>query len=85
MEPGLTPEKLKLVHSMIIQQEKYPNSKNREYSKTPAFAGFKMFALTSAKKMLVNDALRRYYSIEDEDPISAAEKLFADVIIHSSI
>ena len=50
-----------------------------EYRKTPAFAGFKMFAPASAIKMLMNNALRRYYS-SDDDPISAATKLFADVI-----
>ena len=82
LEPNLTPEKLKRVHSMIMQQEKHPNGKDvliREYRKTPAFAGFKMFALASAIKRLMNDALHRYYS-SDDDPIYAATKLFADMI-----
>ena len=39
-----------------------------------------MFALTSTIEMLMNDALNRYYSSNDDDPISAAVKLFADVI-----
>ena len=38
-----------------------------------------MFALASAIERLMKDALRRYYS-SDDDPISAATKLFADVI-----
>ena len=47
LEPTLTPEKLKRVHNMIMQQEKHLNGKDvliGEYRKTLAFAGFKMFA-----------------------------------------
>ena len=49
-------------------------------SSIPAFAGFKMFALSSAIEMLIKDALNRYYSSDNDDPISATVKLFADVI-----
>ena len=79
-KPNLTPEKLKRVHTLIMQQEKHPNGKDvliKEYRKKPAFAGFTMFAPASAIKVLVNDALQRYY---DDDPISAATKLFAKLI-----
>ena len=48
-----------------------------EHRKTPVFAGFKTFAPGSAIELLMNDALHRYYS--NDDPISAAVKLFADV------
>ena len=82
LESDLTLEKLKRVHTIIMHQEKHPNGKDvliREYRKTPASAGFKMFAPASAAEMLINDAFCRYYSPND-NPISAATKLFADVI-----
>ena len=67
---------------MIMQQEKYLNGKDVliwEYRKKLAFVGFTMFALASALERLMEDALCRYYS-SDNDPISTATKLFADVI-----
>ena len=65
-----------------MHKEKHPNGKDvliREYRKTPVFAGFKTFAPVSTIEMLMNNALHRYYSSND-DPISAAVKLFAGVI-----
>ena len=50
-----------------------------EYRKTPAFAGLTIFAPASAIEKLMKDALRRYYST-DNDPIYAATKLFGDMI-----
>ena len=81
--PDLTPEKLKCVHKMIMCEKKHPNGKDiliGEYRKTPAFADFKMFAPASEIERLINDALRKYYSANNDDPIYAATKLFVDVI-----
>ena len=75
LQPDLTPEKLKRVHTMIMQQEK--NMLIGEYRKTPAFAGFTMFAPASAIEKLIKEGLQRCY---DDDPISAATKLFAELI-----
>ena len=61
-------------------EEKHPNGKVvliGEYRKTPAFAGFTMFACASEIERLMNDALHRYY---DDYPIYVATKLFADLI-----
>ena len=77
LEPDLTPDKLKHVHSIIMQQEKHVLIE--KYRKTQAFAEFKKFALASAIEMLVINALCRYYS-SDDNPISAVTKLFADLI-----
>ena len=48
----------------------------RVYRKQSAFPGFKMFAVASKIERLINYALNRYYS-SDDDPIYAATKLFA--------
>ena len=84
-EPDLTPEKLKCVHIMIMQQEK--NGKDMligEYRKTPDFAGFKMFAVAREIQRLIKDAFCRYYSCND-DPIFAATKTICRRDQHSSI
>ena len=78
----LTVSHIKHMHKMIMHKEKHKNGKDvlvGEYRKTPVFAGFKMFAPVSAIERLMNDALRRYYS-SDDDPISVAANLFSDVI-----
>ena len=65
-----------------MQQEKHLNGKDMfigEYRETPAFASFKIFALASAIKIMMNNTLNKCYSSND-DLISAAVKLFADVI-----
>ena len=52
---------------------------SKRIQKNAVFAGFETFAPVSAIEMLMNNALHRYYS-SDDDPISAAVKLFTDVI-----
>ena len=39
-----------------------------------------MFAPSTGMEMLMNYALNRYYSSDDDDPISTAVKLFADLV-----
>ena len=83
LEPDLILENLKRVHKMVMQKEKHRNGKDvliGECGKTQVFAGFKMFPLASAIEMLTNDVLNRYCSSSNDDPISTALKLFADVI-----
>ena len=78
----LTVSHIKHIHKMIMHKEKHKNGKDvlvGEYRKTPVFAGFKTFAPVSVIERLMNDALRRYYS-SDDDPISVAANLFSDVI-----
>ena len=82
LEPDLTPEKLKHVHKMIMQQEKHPNSNDYAYQRVQentSFCRLQDVCSSKCNQMLMNNALHRYYS-SDDDSIYAATKLFADMI-----
>ena len=80
LDEPLTVDQIKHVHKMIM--EKHKNGKDvpaGEYRKMPVFAGFKVFAPVSAIEKAMSSALDRHH-YSNEDPISGATSLFADVI-----
>ena len=55
-----------------------------EYRKSPAFAGYHIFALANLIERYMEDAIFRFHETKKDDPIMAATNLFGNIInIHS--
>ena len=51
-----------------------------EYRKSPAFAGYHIFALAGYIERYMEDAIFRFHETENDDPITAAANLFGNII-----
>ena len=51
-----------------------------EYRRSPAFAGYHIFALTSLIERYMEDAIFRFHETKKDDPIMAATNLFGNII-----
>ena len=52
----------------------------REYRKSPAFAGYHIFAPAGHIERYMEDALFKFYEAKKDDPIMAATNLFGNII-----
>ena len=51
-----------------------------EYRKSPAFAGYHIFAPASHIERCMEDAIFRFHETKKDDPIMAAKNLFGEII-----
>ena len=82
LDEPLTVDQIKHAHKMIMDKENHKNGKDAlagEYRKTPVFVEFKEFAPVSSIEKARSSVLDRHH-YSNEDRISVATSLFADVI-----
>ena len=73
----LNTETIKQTHQIMMDGEDIQVGK---YRKSPAFAGYHIFAPASHIKRYMEDAIFRFHETKKDDPIMAATNLFGNFI-----
>ena len=73
----LSTEIIKQTHKIMMEHEEVLLG---EYRKSPAFAGYHIFALADHIERYMEDAIFRFYETEKDDPIVAATNLLGNII-----
>ena len=73
----LSSEDIKQTHKIMMEGE---NVLVREYKKSPAFAGYHIFAPADHIERYIEEAIFRFYETKKDDPIMAATILFRNII-----
>ena len=69
---------IRQAHGLMMENEK--NILAGEYRKSPAFAGYHLFALASHIERYMEDAIFKFHETKKDDPIMAATNLFGNII-----
>ena len=78
----LNTEIIKQTHKTMMEDEK--DVLTGKYTKSPAFAGYHIFAPAGHIERYMEDAIFKFHETKKDDPIMAATNLFGNVInIHS--
>ena len=75
---------IKQTHKIMMHKEKHRDGIDvlvGEYRKSPAFAGWHIFAPVDLIERYMEDAIFRFHEIQKDDPIMAAINLFGNIII----
>ena len=71
-------EIVRQAHGLMMENEKKVLA--REYRKSPAFAGYQIFAPASHIERYMEDAIFKFHETKQDDPIMAATNLFGNII-----
>ena len=77
LDPPLNTEIIRQAHKIMMEDEKVLAG---EYRKSPAFAGYHIFAPASHIERYMEDAIFKFYETKKDDPIMAATNLFGNII-----
>ena len=69
---------IRQAHGLMMENEK--NILAGEYRKSPAFAGYHLFAPASHIERYMEDAIFKFHETKKDDPIMAATNLFGNII-----
>ena len=81
---------IKQTYKIMMDKEKHQDGKDvlaREYRKSPAFAGYHVFALVDLIERYIEVVIFRFHETKKDDPIMATTNLFGNIIHyqHTSI
>ena len=68
---------IRQTHKIMIDGEDFLMG---EYRKSPAFSGYRIFALGSLIERYMEDTIFRFHETKKDDPIMAATNLFGNII-----
>ena len=74
----LNTEIIRQAHKFMMEDEK--DILEGEYRKSPAFAGYHIFAPAGYTERYMEDAIFRFHETKKDDPIMAATNLFGNII-----
>ena len=78
LDLSLHTEIIKQAHGLMMEDEK--DVLAGEYRKSPAFAGYNVFALAGHIERYLEGATLRFHETKKDDPIMAAKNLFGNII-----
>ena len=78
LDLSLNTEIIKQAHGLMMEDEK--DVLAGEYRKSPAFAGYNVFALAGHIERYLEGATLRFHETKKDDPIMAAKNLFGNII-----